>query len=81
MKSPDQLLEFFRDYGQRYAAGTLPQLVMKNLDPSYMEAVARAVETGGLPRQMFSEFHICETSCNYDTRKIGIISKRIKVRT
>lgn len=81
MKSPDELLEFYRDYGQRHAAGTLPQLVMKNLDPSYLEAVARAVETGAIPRQMFSEFHICETSCNYDTRKIGIISKRIKVRT
>lgn len=81
LPTTEQLIAFYAEYAGRHTAGSLPQLVMKNLDPEAMEAVAVAVEAGKLPRSMFSEFHICETSCGYDTAKVGNISRRIAVRT
>lgn len=60
--SPQRLVDFYRDYAGRFRAGQLPKVLLKNIDGPQMEALGQAVRSGQLPREMFSDFHIFETS-------------------
>lgn len=77
----DGLIAFYKQYDEECRSGRLPQLIMKNVGAEDVEAIVRAVESKSLRRELFSEFHICETSCGYDTRKIDAVTRRIGIRT
>ena len=77
----DKLIEFYQDYGERCLAGHLPRMIMKNNSPAQMQAVLDAVLAGDLPREMFSEFHICEKGTGYNRKKLDEISAKMAVRT
>ena len=75
------LIAFFKEYGERCLAGHLPRLIMKNISPEQLQAVAAAVKDGELPRAMFAEFHIAEKGAGYSLKKQDGLSSQIAVRT
>lgn len=60
--SPKRLVDFYQEYASWHRQGDVPTLLMKNVDRPQMEAVAQAIRRGELPRSMFSDYAIWETS-------------------
>ena len=77
----DGLIAFYKEYAALYAAGRLPQLIMKNLSPDDLTRVVNGIHTNELPRTMFSEFHINESSTGESTMKLDRISSAVGIRT
>ena len=81
VKGPEQLVAFYREYGERQLAGELPQLVMKNISTEDMTAVVEALRSSVLPRRMFSDFHIFECGKSDEWKEVDDISKTVGIRT
>ena len=81
IQGPAQRVAFYKEYAERVKAGPFPQLVMKNVSEEDMTAVVKAVESGELPRAMFSEFHIYECANTEDWAPVDKISRRLGIRT
>jgi hypothetical protein len=77
----DALIAFYKEYAARHKAGTFPQLVMKNISEEGMTRVVKALETGELPRAMFSEFHIYECGQTEEWAPVDKISRAQGIRT
>ncbi|MCA9793847.1 MAG: peptidoglycan-binding protein [Candidatus Eremiobacteraeota bacterium] len=60
--SPRRLVDFYKEYAGWHSQGDVPSLLMKNVDKPQMQAVVEAVNRGDLPRSMFSDYAIWETS-------------------
>ena len=54
---------------------------MKNLSPDDLTRVVKGIQTNELPRTMFSEFHINESSTGESTMKLDRISSAVGIRT
>lgn len=81
IKGPEQLVAFYREYGERQLAGELPQLVMKNISAEDTTAVVEALKSSVLNRQMFADFHIFECGKSDDWKEVDDISKAQGIRT
>jgi hypothetical protein len=81
IKGPEQLVAFYREYGERQLAGELPQLVMKNISVEDMTAVVEAMKTSVLPRRMFADFHIFECGNTNEWHPVDEISAAQGIRT
>ncbi len=60
--SPQKLVDFYREYAGKFQKGELPRALLKNIDGPQMQALGAAIRSGQLPREMFSDFHIFESS-------------------
>lgn len=61
-KDPSKLVGYYEHYAKKFQAGDYPRLMMKNVEGPQMKAVSDAVQSGRLPREMFSDFHIWESN-------------------
>ncbi|MFN8609740.1 MAG: peptidoglycan-binding domain-containing protein [Vulcanimicrobiota bacterium] len=61
-KDPGKLVGYYQQYAKKFQAGDYPRLMMKNVDGPQMKAVSEAIQSGRLPREMFSDFHIWESN-------------------
>lgn len=66
-----QLIPFYREYAAEFRKGTLPKLMMKNLSAEQV----RAVQAAGLPRDMFADFAIWESSGGSGSASAGLLSQ------
>ncbi len=66
-----QLLPFYREYAAEFRKGTLPKLMMKNLSAKQLQAVQAA----GLPRDMFADFAIWESSGGSGSASAGLLAQ------
>lgn len=81
IKGPEQLVAFYKEYGERQTAGELPQLVMKNISVEDTAAVIDAIKSGELPRTMFAEFHIFECGNSDDWKEVDDLTRTQGIRT
>jgi hypothetical protein len=83
-------LGFYRTYADEYYRGTVPTLILKNIDSETVDKIEARLGTLGaaddptkLPRAMFADFHILEIDDLGETKRntIAQTSERIGIQT
>lgn len=78
--SPERLVDFYKEYAGWYKNGEVPKALLKNISGPQMDALATAIRNGQIPREMFSDFAIFETSAGSPGRSMKIGSE-LGIRT
>ncbi len=61
-RNPQSLLDFYREYAGWWRQGLVPRAMLKNVSPEEMRSLSAAIGSGEIPRAMFADFAIFESS-------------------
>lgn len=74
-RNPQSLVDFYREYADWWRQGLVPRAMLKNVSLEDMQALSAAIGSGEIPRAMFSDFAIFESSAGDPSEPVRLAAE------